>query len=336
MGEHNLGSQIELGGVGVPGRVWISPMTGVSDLPYRETASALGAPYVATEMVACEHFANGRPDVVRRAAVGEGLPLMVVQLVGADPAWIATGARLARQAGAEIIDLNFGCPAKDVTGVACGSALMRDPAHAERLVAAAVDVQDAPVTVKMRLGWDNLNAPDLAGRAEAAGAKAVTVHGRTRQQFYTGAADWRAVAAVKAAVRIPVIVNGDIVDGDSARMALERSGADAVMIGRAAIGRPWIAGEIEAALAGRPFAAPEGEALAMIVSDHLKRSVAFHGERTGLRMFRKHLAAYIEAAPWLADEECARTARGRLCRLETSAEVRAAIARLWTPRRLAA
>src|SRR3989338_5933896 len=184
-----MSNKLDVGGVCVPGRVWIAPMTGVSDLPFRETATALGAPYVATEMVASAEFAKGRPDVVRRAAVGEGLPLTVIQLVGRDIDFMAEGARMAAEAGAEIIDLNFGCPAKEVAaGAACGSALMREPDLAEALVAAAVEAVDVPVTVKMRLGWDDAsrNAPEIAARAEAVGAKAITVHGRTRNQFYKG------------------------------------------------------------------------------------------------------------------------------------------------------
>jgi tRNA-dihydrouridine synthase B len=340
MDGEKLGRGVTIGGVTVPGRVWISPMTGVSDLPFRQVAIAMGAPYVATEMVACEQFARGRQDAVRRAAVVEGAPVVVVQLVGADPSWIGQAARLARQAGAQIIDLNFGCPAKDVTGVACGSALMRDLDLAERLVAAAVEAQDAPITVKMRLGWDeaNRNAPELARRAQEAGASGLTVHGRTRTQFYSGVADWAAVRAVKAAVRIPVIVNGDVVDVASAQRALQSSGADGVMLGRGATGRPWIAAEIEDRLTGAPFQAPEGECLVDIVDRHLEGSLRFYGERVGLRMFRKHLAAYVEAAPWQATAETPRMARGRLCRLETPADVRHAIRALWAQpsRRLAA
>jgi nifR3 family TIM-barrel protein len=326
-----MSKPLVVGDIEIGGRVWIAPMTGVSDLPFRQAASGLGAPYVATEMVACTEFARGRADVVRRAAVGEGLPLMVIQLIGCDPAQVAAGARLAARAGAQIIDLNFGCPAREVTGVASGSALMRRPELAESLVASAVDAVDVPVTVKMRLGWDDRsrNAPEIALRAEARGAKAITVHGRTRCQFYRDRADWSAVAAVKAAVGVPVIVNGDVVDAASAREALAQSGADAVMIGRGVYGRPWIAGEIEAGLAGAPYEQPDVEARLAIALDHFQRTLIFYGVGLGLRVFRKHLAAYVQNAPWPEEAEARRSARSWLCRLEDPKEVERGLIALW-------
>jgi len=323
---------LQIGDVWVPGRVLTAPMTGITDLPFRRLASRLGAAYVATEMVAAAELARARPDVVRRAAVGEGLPLTVIQLVGRDPAAMAEGARMAEQAGADIVDLNFGCPAKEVTGSACGSALMRTPDLACRLMQAAVEATSRPVTVKMRLGWDDAhrNAALLARRAEEIGVRAVTVHGRTRQQFYTGVADWTAVGEVKAAVGIPVIVNGDILTADDAREAMRQSGADALMLGRGVYGRPWLAAHMERALAdGTVLQEPERQERFDIVVEHLRASAAFYGLPLGLKMFRKHLGWYVEQAPWPDDPLERRAAKGRLCRLESPEAVEAGLAALW-------
>lgn len=321
-----------IGSVEIPGRVLIAPMTGVSDLPFRRAASRLGAAYVATEMVACAELARGRPDVVRRAAVGEGLPLTVIQLVGRDPHMIAAGARMAEAAGAHLIDLNFGCPAKEVTGSLSGSALMRDLDLACRLIDAAVSATSRPVTVKMRLGWDSAshNAPELAAKAEGLGAAAVTVHGRTRQQFYTGTADWSAVARVKDAVGIPVIVNGDIIDAASARTALKQSRADAVMLGRGVYGQPWLAASVDRALRGEAGSEGpvRGERLQLVI-DHLRDSLQFYGDRLGLKIFRKHLGWYVEKAPWPGDPAARRAAKSRLCRMDDPRAVELGLTELW-------
>ena len=325
-------TEFQIGDVKIAGRVLMAPMTGITDLPFRVLASKLGAAYVATEMVAAAELARARPDVVRRAAVGGGLPLTVIQLVGGDPAAMAEGARMAEAAGADLIDLNFGCPAKEVTGAACGSALMRTPDQAARIMEAVVGAVSRPVSVKMRLGWDenSHNAADLARRAEGLGVAAVTVHGRTRKQFYTGVADWDAVAEVKQAVAIPVIINGDIITAEQAREALSRSGADALMLGRGVYGRPWLAAHLERALIdGTQLQEPDREERLAIVIEHLRASAAFYGLPLGLKMFRKHLGWYIEQAPWPADPAERRAAKARLCRLETPQEVETALTDLW-------
>ncbi len=275
----------------------LAPMSGVTDAGMRRVASDFGAALVVSEMVASDALA-ARTDEAMLRAEGRGLPIHVVQIAGCEARWMAQGARVAESAGADIIDINMGCPAKRVTNGWSGSALMRDLDHAARLIEATVSATSKPVTLKMRLGWDDasLNAPELARRAENLGVRMITVHGRTRCQFYKGAARWGLVRATAEATRLPVIVNGDISSVESAGEALAQSGAAAVMIGRAALGRPWLVGEVSNALRGRPIAPAAPEAMADAAARHYDFLLSSMGKDTGLRHARKHVVAYLEEA----------------------------------------
>ncbi|EKF18372.1 nifR3 family TIM-barrel protein [Nitratireductor pacificus pht-3B] len=280
-------------------RVFLAPLSGVTDIAFRQRAHAHGAGLVVSEMVASGELAKGRAESARRMRRPD-IDVHMVQLAGREARWMAEAARIAADAGADIIDINMGCPAKKVTGGYCGSALMRAPDHALSLIEAVVGAVTVPVTVKMRLGWDEttLNAPEIARRAEDAGVAMVTVHGRTRCQFYKGRADWPAIAAVKQAVGIPVVANGDVMDAGDAATILDQSGADAIMVGRAHYGAPWAAGAIASGRDLRP------EAMADYVVDHYEAMLSLYGIDQGLRHARKHLGWYLDrhAPPLEADE----------------------------------
>jgi tRNA-dihydrouridine synthase B len=271
-------------------------MSGVTDLPFRRLAHRFGAGLVVSEMVACDSGLL-RSEESRLRTEGEGLDLHAVQLAGRDPAAFREGVKVAEAAGAHIIDINMGCPAKRVTSGYAGSALMREADLAIRIVEAAVEAATVPVTLKMRLGWDHasLNASDIARRAEAAGVQLVTVHGRTRCQFYNGAADWQAIRKITESVSIPVVANGDLLCAEDAPAMLAASGADAVMIGRGAYGQPWIVGQTDALLAGRPpLPAPAGEKLCAFVLEHYEMILSHYGIGKGVRIARKHLGWYLD------------------------------------------
>ncbi len=284
---------LTVGEVCLRNRVLLAPMSGISDLPFRKIAWRFGAGMVVSEMVASAAFVTGKAEMLLKAASGD-LPVHMVQLAGWEAHWMARAAMVAEANGADIIDINMGCPARRVTTCYSGSALMRDLDHALTLIDAVVDAVKVPVTLKMRLGWDenSLNADELAARAEASGIQMITVHGRTRCQFYKGTADWQAVANVKAATKLPVVVNGDIVDRKSATLAMAASGADALMIGRGSYGVPWLpallAGRIDTARAGQLRSSPD------CVLEHYELMLEFYGIEYGLRQARKHISWYLD------------------------------------------
>ncbi len=311
-------------------RVVLAPMSGVTDLPFRQLANRFGAGLVVSEMVASQELVVDNPDSQLRMDVS-GLETSVVQLAGREAPWMAEAAKIAAGAGASIIDINMGCPAKKVTSGYSGSALMRDLDHALTLIEATVGAVDVPVTLKMRLGWDHdsMNAPQLAQRAEAAGVQLITVHGRTRCQFYKGMADWAAIRAVREAISVPMIANGDVISPEDVATCLHQSGGDAVMVGRGAYGRPWLPGYL-AATDGKAFLAAL-PAPADLVLEHYQRLVSHHavhnGIPLGLRIARKHFGWYLQTCAM--NVEVSEADRAILFQSEDVSNVEAAIQFVW-------
>ena len=291
---------IQLGDTPLWPPVILAPMAGITDRPFRDLVAGFGAGLVVSEMVASQEMVQAKPGVRERAELSADVENTAVQLAGREATWMAEAARQVADRGARIIDINMGCPAKKVTNGYSGSALMKTPDHALTLIEAVVNAVEVPVTLKTRLGWDDdcLNAPDIARRAEGAGVQMITIHGRTRCQFYKGRADWAAIRAVVDAVRIPVIANGDIVDAHTAETALSQSGAKGVMIGRGAQGRPWQLAHVAHALKLKTEAPqiPANAELVDLVSRHYSDMLHFYGTALGSRVARKHLGWYMDEA----------------------------------------
>ncbi len=325
---------IKIGNVTTRNKVFLAPMSGVTDEAFRAIAHDCGAGLVVSEMVASEELVRERRDMVRRARGKAKLSTFVIQLAGREAHWMAEGARVAQDLGADVIDINMGCPARQVTGGLSGSALMRNLDHAITLIEATVGASRVPVTLKMRLGWDDnmLNAPDLACRAENAGIQLVTVHGRTRCQFYTGKANWSAIKAVKDAISIPLIANGDGVSPDDVRSMIEDSGADGVMIGRGAYGRPWWPGTIAEALQqGSGQAEPTLVEELQLLLRHQHQTIELYGDQLGNKTFRKHLGWSVArlAERQLIDAEELQRFRQTVLNQSDNAVVRIAIGEVY-------
>jgi tRNA-dihydrouridine synthase B len=292
----NQTSPFSIGNIEIRNPVFLAPMSGITDVPFRNLAWKFGAGMVISEMVASEALVAGQTEMHRKTQSCNS-PVHVVQLSGRQEYWMGEGVRVAQDAGADIIDINMGCPSKRVTTGYSGSALMRDLGLALRLIDATVKAATVPVTLKMRLGWDHtsINAPELAKRAVDAGVKMITVHGRTRCQFYKGNADWDLVKRVRDAVDVPLVVNGDIQNISDAKCAIAKSGADAVMVGRAAYGAPWLPGMISSQLDGSgSFNEPAGIDLLEIVLEHYDAILSFYDTRAGIRQARKHIGWYFD------------------------------------------
>jgi tRNA-dihydrouridine synthase B len=317
---------LTVGPLRLKGRAFLAPMAGLSDLGMRRLAQNFGAALTITEMVDSEFYAGGNRETALRAE-GAGMDPHVIQIAGCRPESLANAARLAEGAGAAMIDINMGCPAKRVTGGAAGSALMRDLDHAIRLIRAVVAAVKIPVSLKMRLGWDPsaLNAPELARRAEAEGIAMLTVHGRTRCQFFNGKADWAAIRKVREVISIPLVANGDCASIEDADAMLKASGADAVMIGRAAVGRPWFVGEVARHLAKTPRPVPSAVARSAAALEHYRTLLSLFGNEQGMRHARKHLSAYAVAS----QRTNAAALRTRLVTSESPAEVESLLANLF-------